>query len=93
MCLVSNCSSSIRFVSGEGSCAGLSLTPGGSSPDASSSDVACRSFCCISFKCCLGEAYCDAVSSLLSVGLCVSSLISCDRKYDRNVSFDIGISS
>ena len=94
MSLVSNCSSSICLTSGEGSCRGLSLIPGGSSPDASSSDVACRSFSCMSFKCCLGESFCDGFSSfVVFVGFCILSLISCDRKYDRNVSFDIGISS
>ena len=92
MSLVSNCSSSILLTSGEGSCEGLSLVPGGSIPDASSNDVACWRLRWRSSKYCLGEVSSDVDSSLVCVGSGVLFIISCDRKYVRSVSFDIGIS-
>ena len=65
MSLVSNCSSNILLTSGEGSCEGLSLVPGGSIPDASSNDVACWRLHWRSSKYCLGEVSSNVDSSLV----------------------------
>ena len=88
MSLVSNCSSSILLTSGEGSCKGFALVPGGSSPDASSNNVACRRLCWMFSKCYFGVVPFTVDLSPFCVGSGSSVDTSFDRKYVLNVSWN-----